>query len=80
MSFAWQMPHKINCVSSNCNRQRLQARPNIQLTPSLAVLSTGTQNYLSHHQKEDADVNQLLKDFLYVDNFAGGAGNNQEAI
>ena len=22
MPFAWQMPHKINCVSSNCNHQR----------------------------------------------------------
>lgn len=50
------------------------------LTPSHTVLSTVIQNYLSQHQKEDADVSQLLKDSLYVDDFAGVVDNDQEAI
>ena len=49
------------------------------LTPSPTVLYTVIQNHLSQHQKEDADVSQLLKDSLYVDDFAGGANNDQEA-
>ena len=47
------------------------------LTLSPAVLSTVIQNHLTQHQKEDADVSQLLKDSLYVDDFAGRANNDQ---
>ena len=50
------------------------------LTPSPAVFSTVIQNHLSQHRKEDADASQVLKDSLYVEDFAGGANNDQEAI
>ena len=50
------------------------------MTPSPAVLSTVIQNHLSQREVEDAEVAQLLKDSLYVDDFAEGADNDQEAI
>ena len=50
------------------------------LTPSPAVLSTVTQNHFSQPKGEEAEVAQLLKDSWYVDDFAGGADKDQEAI
>ncbi|CAB3978969.1 Hypothetical predicted protein, partial [Paramuricea clavata] len=41
------------------------------LTPSPAILSTVIQNHLSQHDENGAVIRQLLKESLYVDDFAG---------
>ena len=38
------------------------------------------QNHLSQHDEKGAVIPQLLKKSLYVDDFAGGADNDQEAL
>jgi hypothetical protein len=38
------------------------------------------QNHLSQHDENGAFILQLLKESLYVDDFAGGADNDQEAL
>jgi hypothetical protein len=50
------------------------------LTPGPAILSTVIQNHLSQHDEKGAVISQLLKESLYVDDFAGGADNDQEAL
>ena len=47
-------------VDSSSINECLEKAPNLVLL----LLSTGIKNHLSQHQKEDADVNQLLKDFF----------------
>jgi hypothetical protein len=50
------------------------------LTLSPAILSTVIQNHLSRNEDDGTVVPQLLKECLYVDDFAAGAENDQEAL
>ena len=50
------------------------------LTPSPAILSTIIHHHLSPRDQKDGEVGSLLKESLYVDDFAGGAYNDDEAV
>ena len=50
------------------------------LTPSPAILSTIIHHHLSPRDQKDDEVAWLLKESLYVDDFTGGAYNDDEAV
>ena len=50
------------------------------LTPSPAILSTIIHHHLSPRDQKDGEVASLLKESLYVGDFAGGAYNDDEAV
>ena len=49
------------------------------LTPSPAILSTIIHHHLSLSDQKDSEIASLLQDSLYVDDFAGGAYDDDEA-
>ncbi len=50
------------------------------LTPSPAILSTIICHHLSKYKEIDPETVSLLLESLYVDDFAGGANNDNEAL
>ena len=50
------------------------------LTPSPAVLATTIRHHLSTFKKKEPEVVSLLSESLYVDDFASGANEDDEAV
>lgn len=50
------------------------------LTPSPAILATIIQRHLSMHQEREPEMVSLLNDSFCVDDFAGGAQNDDDAL
>ena len=50
------------------------------LTSSPAILNGTIQHHLSHYKEPEPQVSELLANSLYVDDFAGGASDNESAI
>ncbi|CAB3999250.1 Hypothetical predicted protein [Paramuricea clavata] len=50
------------------------------LTPSPAVLASIIQHHLSRHKEREPEMVSLLNDSFYVDNFAGGAKTDDDAV
>ena len=50
------------------------------LTPSPAVLSTIILHHLSKFKEQEPEVVSLLSESLYIDDFAGGANEDDEAV
>ena len=50
------------------------------LTPSLAILNGTIQHHLSHYKEPEPHVSELLANSLYVDDFPGGASDDESAI
>ena len=50
------------------------------LTSSPAILNGTIQHHLSHYKEPEPQVSELLANSLYVDDFPGGASDNESAI
>ena len=50
------------------------------LTSSPAILNETIQHHLSHYKKAEPQVSELLANSLYVDDFPGGASDDESAI
>ncbi|CAB4005289.1 Hypothetical predicted protein, partial [Paramuricea clavata] len=50
------------------------------LTPSPAVLASIIQHHLSRHKEREPEMVSLLNDSFYVDDFAGGAKTDDDAV
>ena len=50
------------------------------LTPSLVILSSTISQHLSSYQEVEPDIVSLLRESMYVDNFAGGAADDDQAL
>ena len=50
------------------------------LTPSLAILNGTIQHHLSHYKEPEPQVSELPANSLYVDDFPGGASDDESAI
>ena len=50
------------------------------LTSSPAILNGTIQHHLSHYKEPEPQVSELLANSLYVDDFPGGASDDESAI
>ena len=50
------------------------------LTPSPAILSTAISHHLSSYKEVEPNIVAMLLESMYVDDFAGGASNDDQAL
>ena len=50
------------------------------LTPSPAILSSAISHHLSNYKEVEPDIVAMLLESMYVDDFAGGASNDDQAL